>query len=90
MQRRSISEPLIHGSFDFIWRVQNNRRKEHQMKNHIGLIAACALIAAAIFASAPNGHFSSLANTAPAPEMSPTEMMINYGSPLPVEQWDAS
>jgi hypothetical protein len=29
-----------------------------------------------------------LAEAATAPAMSPTEMMINYNRPLPVEQWD--
>ena len=60
------------------------------MKRHIGFLAACALIAAAIFFSAPSGHFSSSANTVPAPAMSPTEMMINHDKPLSVEQWDLS
>jgi hypothetical protein len=63
------------------------------MKNHLTLIGACALVAAAIFVSAPAGQFSSRADTAEAatmPQMSPTDMMINYDRPLSVEQWDLS
>jgi hypothetical protein len=97
----SISKPLIHDSLGFIWGTQNNRRKEHKMRKQIYFIGACALVAAAaIFVWSQNALVSSRANTASAsplpvaeaaatPAMSPTEMMINYNRPLPVEQWDA-
>ncbi len=63
------------------------------MKRHLTFIGACALIAAAIFFSVPNGHFSSLADIiegARTPAISPTGMMINYNRPLHVERWDLS
>jgi hypothetical protein len=100
-----ISRPIIPGSLGFIWRTQNNSRKGHKMRKPIYFIGACALAAAAIFVWSQNALVSSHANTASAsllphrsllveeaattPAMSPTEMMINYNRPLPVEQWDA-
>jgi len=67
--------------------------------------ASALVAAAAIFVWSQNALVSSRANNASAsllphrsplvaeaattPVMSPTEMMINYNRPLPVERWDA-
>jgi hypothetical protein len=71
------------------------------MRKPIYFIGACALVAAAaIFVWSPNAFVASRATTAsaslvPVAEaattrgMPPTEVMINYNKPLPVEQWDA-
>jgi hypothetical protein len=91
----SISRPIIHGSLEFLWGTQNNRRKEHRKQKPIYLIGACALAAAAIFVWSQNALVSSRANTASAsllPHRSPLEVasatMLQNIKTLPEEKFN--
>jgi len=82
----------------------NRRRGHKMRKPIYLIGACALVATAAIFVWSPNALVSSRANTASAfilphrsplvteaataPAMSPTDMMINYNRPLPVEQWD--
>jgi hypothetical protein len=91
------------GASTAIWKSRNQGR--NTMRKQIYISATCALAAATIFVWSQNALVSSRTDSASVPVVaqgsllapeaatssmtSPTEMMINYSKPLPVEQWDA-